>query len=111
MLWHFMQIMVQNIKSIRAFIGSKDYKISRQFYTDFGFEEVIISHDMSYFKHGNFGFYLQDYYERKWVDNLMLFLEVDNVAEHLNAIKTLNLPAKYNFKGHELCGTPSSLTF
>ena len=46
-------------KSIRPFIGSKNYNISRQFYLDLGFKEGIIEPNMSYFYSGDFGFYLQ----------------------------------------------------
>lgn len=88
--------MKHNIKSIRAFVGAKDYNISRQFYLDFGFEEIKTSDKMSYFKLGDFGFYLQDYYVKDWVDNSMLFLEVENLEQHLDHIKNLNLPSKYN---------------
>ena len=88
--------MKHNIKSIRPFIGSKDYNLSRQFYLDFGFEEMIkISYKMSYFKSGDFGFYLQDSYVKDWVNNSMIFLEVENVEEHLTQIKKRNLTSKY----------------
>lgn len=87
--------MNHNIKSIRTFIGAKDYNLSRQFYLDFGFEEIKIPYKMSYFKSGDFGFYLQDAYVKKWVDNSMLFLEVNNVEQHLADTKKLNLDGKY----------------
>lgn len=84
-----------NPKSIRAFIGSKDYDISRNFYSDLGFEEVIISSNMSLFEIGNFGFYLQDAYVKDWIDNSMLFLEVENTEKLLTHIKQLALDNKY----------------
>ncbi len=87
--------MKYNIKSIRAFIGAKEYEISRRFYRDLGFEEIPTAYNMSYFKMGNFGFYLQDAYVKDWVDNSMIFLEVENVEDHLDAIKKLNLSTKY----------------
>ena len=37
-------------KSIRPFIGSKNFEISKNFYRDLGFEEIILSNNMSYFK-------------------------------------------------------------
>jgi hypothetical protein len=91
----YLELMKHNIKSIRTFIGAKDYNLSRQFYLDFGFEEFKTSPKMSYFKCGDFGFYLQDAYVRRWVDNSMVFLEVDNVKEHLSHIKKLDLTSKY----------------
>jgi predicted lactoylglutathione lyase len=35
--------MIHQAKSIRAFIGAKDFKISRSFYQDLGFKESVIS--------------------------------------------------------------------
>lgn len=71
-----------NSKSIRAFIGAKDFKVSREFYNQLGFEEIMIDPKMSYFKvNENLGFYLQDAYFKDWVDNSMLFLEVDDLDE------------------------------
>ncbi|GAA4962615.1 glyoxalase [Algibacter aquimarinus] len=87
--------MNHHIKSIRPFIGAKDYHLSRQFYIDFGFEEIKISNNMSYFKSGDFGFYLQDAYVKDWIDNSMIFLEVENLEQHLLEIATLNLDTKY----------------
>ena len=78
-------------KSIRAFIGCRNYDLSRAFYRDLGFEEIITSENMSYFRVGAFGFYLQDAYVRDWVDNSMVFLEVDHLEDHLKAVKALGL--------------------
>ena len=82
-------------KSIRAFIGSKNYNISRNFYLDLGFEEIITSEKMSYFHLGEFGFYLQDYYVKDWIDNSMVFFEVENLEKLLEVIINLNLTVKY----------------
>jgi hypothetical protein len=64
--------------SIRPFIGAKDYELSRSFYRDLGFQESVLDRTMSYFKTGQFGFYLQDFYVRDWIDNSMIFMEVDD---------------------------------
>ncbi len=85
----------QQTKSIRAFVGSKDFDVSRAFYQDLGFEEVVISDTMSLLKSGNMGFYLQKYYVADWVNNTMLFLEVANVADFWEHLQTLNLSQKY----------------
>ena len=87
--------MEHKAKSLRPFIGAKDYELSRNFYRDLGFEEFVISHNISLFKTGAFGFYLQDAYVQDWIDNTMLFLEVDDVARFYNELAALNLPAKY----------------
>jgi hypothetical protein len=75
--------MIHQAKSIRAFIGAKDFDISRAFYKDVGFEESVISKNMSYFNIcDTLGFYLQDAYVKDWVDNSMIFVEVENVNHY-----------------------------
>ncbi|AZQ57894.1 glyoxalase [Maribacter sp. MJ134] len=83
-------------KSIRTFIGAKDYTISRNFYNDLGFKEIVTSENMSYFCSGDFGFYLQDAYVKDWVDNSMVFFEVTDLKSTLTHIKSLNLTEKYD---------------
>ncbi len=81
--------------SIRPFIGSENFEVSRSFYRDLGFEESVLSFNMSYFKTEGLGFYLQDAYVKDWIDNTMVFLEVDDVKRYWNELSALNLPAKY----------------
>ena len=54
--------MEHKARSIRPFIGAADFELSRNFYRDLGFQESILSSNMSYFKTGGTGFYLQDAY-------------------------------------------------
>lgn len=81
--------------SIRPFIGAKDFEISSSFYRDLGFEETVLSYDLSVFKISNFAFYLQRYYSKDWVDNTMIFLEVADADSYFKELEKLNLPAKY----------------
>jgi len=87
--------MEHKAKSIRPFIGAKDFDASRKFYQDLGFRESILSHNMSYFKTDGLGFYLQDANVRDWIDNTMIFLEVEDVGRFWNELVALNLAAKY----------------
>ncbi|MCZ8227836.1 glyoxalase [Flavobacterium sp.] len=82
-------------KSIRPFIGSKNYTESRQFYKELGFNESILSTNMSYFSTANFGFYLQDAYVKDWIENTMVFMEVEDVEELWESLKALRLNEKY----------------
>jgi catechol 2,3-dioxygenase-like lactoylglutathione lyase family enzyme len=88
--------MEHKAKSIRPFIGAKNYDISRRFYRDLGFQESIISPNMSYFHTEGFGFYLQDDYIKDWIDNTMIFMEVDGVKRFFQELSALELPAKYD---------------
>jgi len=87
--------MEHKVKSIRPFIGAQNFELSRNFYSDLGFQEVKLFHNMSYFKTGGFGFYLQDAYVKDWIDNTMVFLEVEDVDRFWNKLMALNLPSKY----------------
>jgi catechol 2,3-dioxygenase-like lactoylglutathione lyase family enzyme len=87
--------MKHNATSMRPFIGAKNFELSRRFYRDLGFEEKVLSNDMSLFKTNGLGFYLQDAYVRDWIDNSMIFLEVDDVDRYWQELVALNLPSKY----------------
>ncbi len=88
--------MKHTAKSVRTFIGAKNFEESKKFYEELGFEESIISHDMSYFKiFESLGFYLQDYYVQDWVNNSMIFLEVDSVEYYWNELQGLKLRDRY----------------
>lgn len=82
-------------KSIRSFIGSKNFDLSRSFYRYLGFEESVLSHNMSVFKIGELSFYLQDAYVQDWINNSMIFLEVEDVDRHWKDLVALDLPMKY----------------
>ena len=88
--------MTVQAKTIRTFVGAKNYKISRAFYQDLGFEEVILSEKMSLFKvNESLGFYLQDYYVRKWCDNSMVFLEVADIDKCWEELEEKGLHHQY----------------
>lgn len=87
--------MNQKILSIRPFIGSKNFSLSSSFYKDLGFEETYLFPNMSYFHKQEFGFYLQDAYVKEWVDNTMVFIEVENVETYWNDLLALDLKTKY----------------
>jgi len=85
----------KNLISIRPFIGAKNFDRSRDFYTDLGFSETIITPSLSLFKWGELGFYLQKAYVKEWVDNTMLFFQVEIVKEVWDEIADLKLTDKY----------------
>ena len=87
--------MEHKAKSIRPFIGAKNFEVSRQFYHDWGFEEVVLAPNMSVFKTGSLSFYLQDAYVQDWIDNSMIFLEVENVVQYWEELVALKLTDKF----------------
>lgn len=87
--------MEHKVISIRPFIGAKDFELSRNFYRDLGFQENVITPDMSVFSTEGMAFYLQDAYVKDWIDNTMIFLEVDDVDRYWQELLALNLTDKY----------------
>jgi catechol 2,3-dioxygenase-like lactoylglutathione lyase family enzyme len=87
--------MKHKAKSMRPFIGAKNFDLSRSFYRDLGFEETTLGSNMSVFKIDGLAFYLQDAYVKDWVDNSMIFLEVENVQRYWDELLLLNLTDKY----------------
>ena len=82
--------------SIRTFIGSKNYDESIRFYEILEFQRNDISRDMIYFHiNDRLGFYLQDYYVQKWVNNSMVFLEVENIEEYYGVLKSKELSNQF----------------
>lgn len=45
---------------------------------------------------GDHGFYLQDAYVKDWVDNSMIFLQVDDVERYHEELTKLDLHNKYD---------------
>jgi hypothetical protein len=87
--------MEHNAKSIRPFIGAENFELSRNFYRDLGFEEVVLFHNMSLFKTESIGFYLQDAYVKDWINNSMIFMEVENIDQFWKDLEALELTSKY----------------
>ena len=81
--------------SIRPFIGAKNFELSRHFYQDLGFQESVLTPQLSAFKMDGLAFYLQNADVRDWIDNTMVFLEVKDVVDFWNHLQTLGLPEKY----------------
>ncbi|GAB5404592.1 MAG: hypothetical protein Aurels2KO_28230 [Aureliella sp.] len=87
--------MLTNTTGIRPFLGAKDFDESRAFYGDLGFQELEISPEMSVFRLGETSFYLQRYYVKDWVDNSMIFLEVEDLDAQLEAIVGSGIVDRY----------------
>lgn len=60
-----------------------------------GFEESILTPALSVFKTEQLGFYLQNAFVEDWINNTMVFLEVDDVGRYRNELLALDLTSKY----------------
>jgi catechol 2,3-dioxygenase-like lactoylglutathione lyase family enzyme len=87
--------MKQNAISIRPFIGAENFELSRSFYRDLGFQETVLFPNMSVFNIEGLRFYLQDAYVKDWIDNTMVFLEVEDVDRYWKDLVALDLTTKY----------------
>ena len=88
--------MKHDAKSIRPFIGASNFEESKRFYKEIGFEESPISKDMSYIKvTDKLGFYLQNAYVEDWINNSMIFLEVDDVNRYWKELQSLGMHQRY----------------
>lgn len=88
--------MEHNAKSIRPFLGAKNFELSRCFYRDWGFQEMVLSADLSVFKLDQLAFYLQRACVKDWIDNTMIFLEVENVERYHRELSAIELVSKYD---------------
>lgn len=83
------------VQSLRTFIGSSDYAVSRAFYSEIGFREHAISEKMSIFQRDGHVFFLQDYYVKDWLENTMLLIEVNDAALWFQHLTELGIAQKY----------------
>lgn len=83
------------VKSIRPFIGARNFSQSRAFYQALGFEEKVLTPALSVFVWDHLSFYLQDAYVQDWIDNTMVFMEVQDVSSFWRRLEQLDLPSKF----------------
>ena len=91
----YLYIMGFETKALRAFIGAKDFEISRSFYKELGFHETFINDKLSLFENNGAGFYLQDYYVKEWLENIMLFIQVDDAEATYRELQQKDLDSKF----------------
>jgi hypothetical protein len=85
-----------SLKSLRSFIGAKEYKISKEFYSELGFEIIEIDPKMCLVKtNDTLCFYLQDAYVKDWINNTMLFLEIEDLDAFYIRILEKELTKKF----------------
>lgn len=87
-----------DVREIKAFIPSKDFTLSIDFYRDIGFDLVWSDNELAYFKADNSSFLLQDYYLKEHADSFMMHLLVNNADDWWARIKQRNVVEKYGVK-------------
>ena len=67
------------VTGIKAFVPSKDYDISKAFYTDIGFESEYVSDELTLFLNSECQLFLQDFYQTELANNFMLQICVADI--------------------------------
>lgn len=71
----------------RPFIGSKHFDQSRDFYVALGWQVLYDSSNIRLLELDEQRFYLQNYYQKGWCDNTMLFFSVSSVDDWFAHVK------------------------
>ena len=74
---------------IKPFIGSKNFEESRDFYLALGWRLNWEQENLAELELGGCRFYLQRYYQRKWCENSMLHITVEDAEawyQHVQAV-------------------------
>jgi catechol 2,3-dioxygenase-like lactoylglutathione lyase family enzyme len=86
------------IVALRPFLPAKDFQISKNFYTDLGFEVVPLGDKLASVSIGRFAFLLQDYFVQDWADNFVMHMQVTNLDRWWEAVSRLGLEARYQVR-------------
>jgi catechol 2,3-dioxygenase-like lactoylglutathione lyase family enzyme len=80
-----------NATDSKSFIGSKDFETSCDFYTAMGWTLNWEQENLAELQLGSSCFYLQRYYQKKWCENAMLHITVEDAQawyEHATRVLT-----------------------
>jgi len=83
---------------VKAFVPSRDFARSRQFYQDLGFELAWSSDDLACLRKGVSSFLLQKFYNKELADNFMMHLLVEDVEAWWSHVQAQALAAKYRVR-------------
>ncbi|MEE1673507.1 glyoxalase [Agarivorans aestuarii] len=74
---------MKSLQSIemKAFVPSKNFESSIDFYKTIGFTLASNQHGIAYFHHQNCAFLLQDFYQEQLCDNFMMHLLVKDIDQ------------------------------
>lgn len=85
----------QTVLDLKAFLPTKDYALSVQFYRDLGFTVNFSNEQMTELQVGQFRFLLTNFYNKDHAENFALQLLVDDVHSWWKHIVDSGLTDKY----------------
>lgn len=87
-----------SITEIKAFVPSKDFEQSKQFYKDLGFTLASEGGGIAYFHFEHVSFLLQDYCVPALAENFMMHVLVQDVHAWWEHVQVSGVVAKYGVK-------------
>ena len=86
------------VTEIKAFVPSKDFEVSKQFYKDLGFTMASEGGGIAYFHFGHVSFLLQDFCAESITENFMMHILVEDVDSWWNHVHASGVLSKYGVK-------------
>lgn len=86
---------ILNVTEIKAFVPSKDFELSKQFYKDIGFTMASDGGGVAYFHFEKASFLLQDFCADGAADHFMMHILVKDVSAWWDKINQSNVVSKY----------------
>ncbi|WP_371736886.1 VOC family protein [Rhodoferax sp. U11-2br] len=83
------------VTEIKAFVPSKDFELSKQFYKDLGFTMASEGGGIAYFNFGRVSFLLQDFCAESFAENFMMHILVEDVQSCWDHVQKSSVLAKY----------------
>lgn len=80
---------------LNAFVPAKDFVLSKQFYSDIGFDLTWSNDDIASFKVGSFSFLLQKFHVQQHSENFMMSLMVEDADRWWEHFERIGLREKY----------------
>lgn len=80
---------------IKAYVPSKDFELSKKFYSDIGFQLKWSSDQLAYFASEESSFLLQNFYLKEHAENFMMHALVNSADEWWSRIKDNSIEKKY----------------
>ena len=91
---------------IKAFVPSRDYERSKQFYKDVGFEMASDTGGIAYFHHGEVSFLLEDSFPEGAALRPALHLLVEDVDAWWKQLQDANIAGRYDVKISDIVQQP-----
>ena len=90
------------VTEIKAFVPSKDFELSKQFYKDLGFTMASEGGGVAYFHFGHVSFLLQDFCVEALAENFMMHILVEDVDAWREHVQASGVASRYGVKVTEI---------